>query len=160
MRLGRKLAVFPVAWLALVAAAPAGDDAASGAKRPDEVQMRKQLCGTWKGFAVEGKGETPDRGPVKLELTFTEQTIHGIEIKGEQNMDHGEGQYSLDLVVAPFRLDAAKVLERGRKDAWVGIYSLEGDTLKWCVSKKQRPTTFETVKGQFLLILKRAQPAK
>ena len=57
----------------------------------------------------------------------------------------------------PRVLDASQTNARGRKDGWVGIYSLEGDTLKWCVSKKTRPATFETVKGQFLLILKRVK---
>ena len=43
---------------------------------------------------------------------------------------------------------------------YVGIYTHEGDTLKWCVSPQQaRPQTFETKKGQFLLILKRQSGA-
>jgi hypothetical protein len=36
----------------------------------DDAAQRKQLAGTWKGFAVEGKGEKPDTGPVKLELVI------------------------------------------------------------------------------------------
>src|SRR5581483_6096487 len=33
---------------------------------------RDKLVGVWNGYAVEGKGENPDRGPVKIELTITQ----------------------------------------------------------------------------------------
>ena len=130
--------------------------AAVKAKAPSEAEQCAKFVGVWKGFTVEGKGEKPDRGPVKLELTFTERTIRGIEIQGSERIDHGEGEYTLDLGASPRHLDGAKTGERGRKQAYIGIYTLEGDALKWCVSpQKVRPTTFETKKGQFLLILKR-----
>ena len=67
----------------------------------------------------------------------------------------GWGEYQLDLKASPQGLDASKTNARGRKESYFGIYSVEGDTLKWCVSRKERPTTFESTKGQFLLILKR-----
>jgi uncharacterized protein (TIGR03067 family) len=125
-------------------------------KAPSEADERAKLAGLWKGFAVEGKGENPDRGPVKLEITIKGNTMGGIEIKDSERIDHGEGEFTLDLSVNPRHLDAAKTLPRGRKQAYVGIYTLEGNTLKWCISpQKTRPTTFETKKGQFLLILKR-----
>ncbi|MBC8869390.1 MAG: PQQ-binding-like beta-propeller repeat protein [Planctomycetes bacterium] len=122
----------------------------------EEAAERARFVGVWKGFTVERKGENPDRGPVKLELTITEQTMRGIQIRGNERIDHGEGEYTLGLASTPCQLDAAKTNERGRKQAYVGIYELEGDTLKWCVSpQKVRPKTFETIKGQFLLILRK-----
>jgi uncharacterized protein (TIGR03067 family) len=125
-------------------------------KAPDEKAERARFIGHWKGFTVEGKGENPDRGPVKLEITVTEKTMHGIQIKEDGDIDHGVGEYTLDLASDPAQLDAAKAGPRGRKQAYIGIYKLEGDTLKWCVSpQKVRPETFETKKGQFLVILKR-----
>jgi uncharacterized protein (TIGR03067 family) len=140
----------------IVAWALAGTAFAAGAKAPSEAQERARFVGVWKGFTVEGKGENPDRGPVKLELIIKERTMRGIEIKGPDRIDHGEGEYTLQLDANPRHLDAAKTLPRGRKQAYIGIYTLEGDTLKWCVSpQKVRPTSFETKKGQFLLILKR-----
>jgi hypothetical protein len=63
---------------------------ATGAESDDQ-QERKKLTGVWKGFAVEGRGENPDRGPVKLELTFTERSIKGLEFKGTNVVNHGEG---------------------------------------------------------------------
>jgi len=121
-----------------------------------ELAERQKFVGTWKGFTVEGRGENPDRGPVKLELRITGKVMKGLEFKGTNVVDHGEGEFTLDLSQSPKYLDAWKTNERGRKQNYVGIYTLEGDTLKWCVSpQKVRPQTLETKKGQFLLILKR-----
>lgn len=137
----------------VVAAALAGAEGGEAAER-------QKFVGVWKGFTVEGRGENPDRGPVKLELRITEKAIKGFEFKGANIVDHGEGEYVLDLSQSPKHLDAAKSSERGRSQSYVGIYALDGDTLKWCVSpQKVRPETFETKKGQFLLILKR-QPGE
>lgn len=145
-------------WLTAICPWVAADEAPvppAPEKSPAEIQLRKDLAGVWNGFAVEGKGEKPDQGPAKLKLTFSEQTIHGIEYKGETPVDHGAGEYLLDLKAAPLQLDGVKTNTRGRKDTWLGIYKLEGDKLYWCVAKRERPETFETVKGQFLMILKR-----
>src|SRR5215207_4822902 len=101
---------------------------------PKEADARKALVGVWKGYAVEGEGENHDRGAVKLDLTITETSIKGIEHKGEGMIDHGEGSYTLDLAQNPTHLDATKTNERGRKESYLGIYKLEGDTLKWCVT--------------------------
>jgi uncharacterized protein (TIGR03067 family) len=141
----------------VLAASAAGAAAERPPKGAGEQAERTKFVGAWKGFAVEGKGETPDRGPVKLEITITEKTMHGLQIREDGNIDHGVGEYTLNLAADPAQLDAAKTGGRGRQQAYVGIYQLQGDTLKWCVSpQKVRPQTFETKKGQFLLILRRA----
>ena len=126
---------------------------------PDDAIARMQLVGRWVGFAVEGRGERPDRGPVKLEVTITETAIKGIEVKGGDTLNHGEGAHTFNLKESPRWLDATKTNERGRKEEYLGIYLIEGDTLKWCVTRgKQRPTEFLTAKGSFLVILKRQSP--
>lgn len=127
----------------------------SAAEDPN-IAERQKLVGTWKGFTVEGRGEPPDRGPVKLELRITESAMKGLEFKGTNVVDHGVGEFATDVSQNPKCLDAWKTSERGRKQQYIGIYTIEGETLKWCVSpQKVRPQTFETKKGQFLLILKR-----
>ena len=126
------------------------------AAEPNEQQERKKLVGTWKGFVVEGQGENPNRGPVKLELKVTEQTMAGLEFKGTNVVDHGQGEFTFDLTNTPAILDAWKTNERGRKQNFIGICKLEGDTLKWCVSpRKTRPAEFRSGDGGYLLILKR-----
>jgi len=109
-------------------------------------------------FAVEGKGETPDRGPVKIELTITKDTIHGRQFRDGEVIDHGEGSYFLDLSANPPTLDGVKLRGGRNKDECLGIYSLEADTLKWCVRKRERPSEFESKDKAFLLILERQKP--
>lgn len=134
---------------------------AADAPPPADAAERAKFVGVWAGYAVNGKGENPDAGPAKLELTITETTITGIEIKNGVRVDHGQGEFTLDLTADPRHLDGRQTNARGRARNYVGIYTLEGNTLKWCVSpQKERPTTFETKKGQFLLILKRAATTK
>jgi uncharacterized protein (TIGR03067 family) len=130
----------------------------SVAAEVDETAARRALVGVWNGFAVEGTGEQPDRGPVKIQLTITEQTMKGVQFQGDKRIDHGEGTFTLGLTNQPAWLDASKPRGNNNVDAWVGIYSLQGDTLKWCVRKKDRPKEFATKDKAFLLILKR-QPA-
>lgn len=124
----------------------------------DDSAMRRRLAGTWRGFAVEGTGERPDRGPVKLEVTISETEISAIK-DGQQDM--GAGAYTLDLTQSPAWLEGTRTRGPGPKGPYLGIFQLEGngDTLKWCMANPRypRPTEFRTVKGQFLLILKRAQ---
>ena len=116
---------------------------------------RQKLVGTWKGFVVEGKGENPNRGPVNIELTITTQTMKGTQYQNKDVIEHGVGTYVISLDKSPKILDATKPRGNNNKDEWLGIYSLEGDTLKWCVRTKNRPTEFETKEKAFLLIVKR-----
>lgn len=117
---------------------------------------REALVGSWAGYAVEGKGENPDRGAVKLELTISRDAIRAKQFKGKEIVDLGEGSFTIALEPAPRHLDGNKKLDNpNRKEIWLGIYQLEGDTLRWCVGRKTRPTTFETKQGAFLLVLRR-----
>lgn len=121
-----------------------------------DQKAREKLVGKWAGYAVEGKGEKPDQGPVKLEFVITKDLIKATQFKGKDPLDLGEGSFVLDLVKMPSLLDATKRIDNpNRKETWVGIYKLDGDTLHWCVARKARPTEFATGGGAFLLILKR-----
>ncbi len=130
-----------------------------GGAEDKEHQARQNLVGVWRGFTVGGRGENPERGPVKLELRITEKTVKGLEFKGTNVVDHGEGEFVLDLKQQPGYLDAWQTNERGRKTSYLGIYTVDNDTLKWCVSpRKTRPAEFRTGDGGYLLILKRQRP--
>ena len=144
MKLSASAVVF-VLLLAPLALAAADDE---------EAAEHKKLVGTWHGYAVEGRGENPDRGPVKLVLTITMDRITGLK-DGKQ--DVGEGAHKLDLTKQPKRLDATRTRKPGTGRTHLGIYKLDGDTLNWCVANwnKPLPTDFVTRKGQYLLILKR-----
>jgi len=118
------------------------------------------LDGVWRGFAVEGKGETPDRGPVHLELTIKGDHIDAKRLDG-QRLEITEGTYKL-APGKPMTLDGTEIRPRGRARPYLGICQVEGDTLKWCVAtpNNKRPTDFETKRPQFLVILKRQKPSE
>ena len=126
-------------------------------KQPEAVKAElKKLDGVWEGYAVEGKGEKPDRGPVHLRLTIKGDTITAFDLK--DNKDMGRGTFKLDPTQKLKTLDATGVLLPAKRDrTFLGIYELDGDTLKWCVDnrRKDRPTEFRTNNGAYLLILKR-----
>lgn len=116
---------------------------------------RPKLQGVWQGYVVDGKGENPNQGPLHLQVTISADKISAINL-GDGGKSMGEGTYRLDP--AKQAIDASGVVLPGKRSRdYAGIFALEGDTLKWCVDNQQkgRPTEFRTVKGQYLLILKR-----
>jgi len=123
----------------------------------DDAAQRKRLEGRWTGQVVDGGGE---RGPVEIaELLITADRITGREGAGRS---FGEGSYRLEAGQPWSNLDATGIQGPTRGRTFLGIYSLEGDTLKWCVSNPGKPRPTELVsratQGQYLMILKRARP--
>ncbi len=139
------LLLLVASWPLLASAGPAGDS--------------KALEGTWRGWVVEGKGETPNQGPVQLELVIKGDRIVATQLNGKA-ASLGEGTYHLSVVGQHKAIDATRTSAPGKGRTHPGIYALKGDTLKWCVANPNgdRPTEFVTRRGQFLLILKRQKP--
>src|SRR5262245_15659441 len=145
-------------WTVFPAAAAWGMGLAKEPKADDAKELQ-QLLGVWKGYAVEGKGEKPDRGPLHIQITITATTIKAINL-GDENKDMGEGTYKLDASKVLKTLDATGiVLPRKKAQTFLGIYEIQGDTLRWCVdnTKQERPTEFRTGEGKYLLVLKRVK---
>ena len=132
--------------------------AAIGADAPDKPAAEvPKLDGVWEGFAVEGKGEKPNRGPVHLKLTVKGDHIDAERLDG-QALPMNEGTYKI-TPATPMQMDGTEISTRARNRVFLGICELSGDTLKWCVStRKERPTEFETKSPNFLVILKRQKP--
>jgi uncharacterized protein (TIGR03067 family) len=138
--------------------------AATSADEPPSMDAAavaiKSLEGTWEGYAVEGRGERPDRGPVHLRLTFAGDEISAVDLDGDTR-DLGKGKCKIDPSQPIHQLDATGILLPGKRErTFLGIYELDRDTLKWCVDnrQKERPTEFRTAGGKFLLVLKRQKP--
>lgn len=118
----------------------------------------KKLQGTWEGYAVEGKGETPDRGPVKVRITIKDGKMTAVDLANKKEKDLGNGTFTLDPSKKLRQMDATGIVLPGKRErTFQGIYELEGDTLKWCVDnrQKERPSEFRTGAGNYLIILKR-----
>lgn len=114
----------------------------------EEAKAREALAGKWKGGVEDGA--------TGHELTFSAEAVSGAR-DGKQNL--GAGTFTIDQSTTPWSLDAVRT-EGGKKGQLnLGIYSLRGNTLKWCVdpSGKDRPTKFATGDGNFLLVLRRVR---
>ena len=103
---------------------------------------------------------------MEIELVITADRITGRELGGRRpggmqgGMEAlgsgtyeitGQGNGNLDA-------DGTSGPQDGRH--FQGIYELNGDTLRWCVSNRgrQRPTVMATDRGNYLLILRRQNP--
>jgi uncharacterized protein (TIGR03067 family) len=119
-----------------------------------------RLQGTWRGWVVFGKGENPNQGPVQLEITVKGDRITGKHLggMGGQNPDLGEGTYKLGAAGNVRTIDAVGVAGQSKNRTFLGIYAIEGDTLKWCSGngpQTPRPAEFVTRKANYYMILKK-----
>ena len=125
--------------------AAAGGGAVSTSAGDTGAGALKKLTGTWKGRV--------DKGATGHQLTITADRIVGT-IRGRRSL--GEGSFKLDPSTKPWRMDATGTEGSHKGDTFLGICSVQGDTLRWCVgSAKARPGEFATGGGNFLLVLKR-----
>jgi len=136
----RVLGIVGVAmWLVSSMSAPA--------ESADE-EARQKLVGKWRG------GLADERQPT-MELIITPTKIVGKDLKNGERL--GEGRYN--VVPAQRILDTHGIANPVRGQTYLGVYSLKGDTLKWCSNNggERRPTDLvhDPGRGQFLMILRR-----
>ena len=152
----KNLAVF-FAMLVLVvfsAAAHAADD--------DAVKAGlKQLEGKWKINSCLKDGEELD-AVVKLGIQFIFKS-DSLEVKGDDpNFTPQQRWIKIDPSTNPKLLDVAEKAEEFKNGDKVleGLYTLDGDTLKWCFAmdgdqpaKGKRPGALESKAGNGVLLL-------
>ena len=100
----------------------------------------KPLQGVWRGTRfAEGKGEDPSKG-VALELTITGTHVVGKRVPQGAI---GEGDFKL---AAAGKIDAVGTAGGFKGKTIPGLFKIEGDTLRWCVTTSgdegNRPTDF------------------
>jgi hypothetical protein len=116
--------------------------------QPSGGDDRKNILGIWRGSMP---GDPPD----SIELVITPTKITGRNPRTGQSL--GEGTYELDPVrktIDPHQLQIV-----GREKNYLGIYSLEGNALKWCSNSRTKKRPVDLVhrpdRDQFLMILER-----
>jgi uncharacterized protein (TIGR03067 family) len=131
---------------------------ADSRQRPNESDTGK-LAGTWEGYVVDGRGENPNRGPVHLRLVISGNRMSAYDLSGpDTNKPLGSGIYRVGARSPLPELDATGIVLPGKRErTFIGVYELDGDTLRWCVDNrgKERPSEFRTAAGKYLLVLKR-----
>jgi uncharacterized protein (TIGR03067 family) len=115
-----------------------------------------KLRGTWRMESSVWNG-VPERG-VALSLTLV---FHGDELTwvDKDGIPHQEDTIQLMPDQSPKAIDN---WSKGRGQAAPGIYSLEGDTFRWCSAggdNQVRPTSFASKPGskQSLMVLRRQE---
>jgi uncharacterized protein (TIGR03067 family) len=136
-------------------AAPSGTSSAPAAR---DNTGTARLAGVWRGWVVRGRGENPNEGEMEVELTVEGNRITGKELGTTRAPGGlGGGTFTMTGTGNTGNLDADG--NSGPQDGrqFMGIYELQGETLRWCVSNRgrQRPTTMATDRGNYLLILRK-----
>ena len=125
------------------------------------TSARSPLEGVWRGWVVDGRGERPNDGQMELELTIQGNTITGREL-GTRRAPGGVGSGTFTMTAmngTSGQLDADGTEGPTQGRFYAGIYELQGDTLRWCVSNRarQRPDQMATDRGNYLMILHRVR---
>lgn len=118
---------------------------------------KKNYLGQWEGHVTEGDGSNPGQRRMNINLTITEDRI----TSGGQGNVMGEGTYRVSGGGSSKlrHIDATGTSGQYQGKLYEGIFTVEGDTLKWCSGNpgKGRPTVLWTnnAAGHFLMVLKR-----
>jgi uncharacterized protein (TIGR03067 family) len=130
-------------------AADAKDDAVK--KEVEKFQ------GSWTGVSLEAGGQkAPDEFAKQNKITFTGDKY--VQTMGGQTVE--AGTQKLDPTKKPKTMDISVTEGDMKGSTQLGIYEIEGDTLKICVAEhgsKDRPTEFATKAGSrnMLIVLKK-----
>lgn len=119
----------------------------------DDDQAKKDLesmQGNWKLVSLEIEGKKQDKPqPGSMTIKGNKLTHPGEGGKVE------EGTFTLDPTKKPKAMDMKSSSTTGKEMSISAIYSIEGDTLKLCLGKKDRPTEFKAAKDNVLLVFER-----
>ena len=119
---------------------------------------KKDYLGAWEGYLTDGDGSNPGQRRMNISLTITDNKI----ASGGQGNVMGEGTYKVSGGSGKLRrIDATGTSGQYQGKSYEGIFTVEGNTLKWCSGNpgKGRPTALRTNTGagHFLMVLTRKQ---
>lgn len=114
-----------------------------------------KLDGTWQLQKLVGRGKEIDDDRAQaisyvFEGNSAKRLVNGVDRKDP-------GTIKIDTAKKPSHIDLKPAKEGD--PTMLGIYEIDGDTLKWCFSAKKRPEKFEASEGtdNILMIFKRVK---
>jgi len=140
-------------FVAVVSLVSGGALLGGDAKETGEKDLKK-IQGTWRFVSQEWQGQArPAQDVAKLTITFTGDKW---EVRDDGKLVQG-GTNKLDPTKKPAQVDAAVTEGEGKGTTMLGIYEVNGDTMKVCFDPqgKERPTNFASKEGQFSAVTKR-----
>ena len=150
---------YTVGWMAL-ASMVLGGVAAEEPKAGGRPAV-EQLRGAWRPESVTEGGRKLTGADLEVYKGMT-LTIQ----EGKSTLKAADGavlsacELKVDAGRDPKTFDAKEVEGLGVGRIYKGVWEIEGDTLKWCFSTKDRPKGFEDKEEAdfFLLVLRRQKP--
>jgi uncharacterized protein (TIGR03067 family) len=128
-----------------------------GNKEPLDVDYAK-LEGTWQVVSLEVDGKEIPKETIKESRLI----IKGKEFTMKEKIATYKGTFSIDSSKSPKTIDIKFTEGPEKGNTSLGIYELDGDDLKLCltVTAKERPTEFTTKakSGHGFELLKRENP--
>ena len=141
----------------LLMTAPGGTGARAGDQADVEKELRK-FQGTWTFESSEAGGKELPAGELKGLVLIFEGDKHTVK-KGDEVIQ--VGRQKLDPSKSPKAIDVTVTEGLNKGAVMLGIYEIDGDTLKVCFDEegKKRPTEFKSVPGSetFVNVHKRAK---
>ena len=127
----------------------------------DAKKDLERMQGTWLVVANEVDGQrAPEAEIKKADLRLTIQGNSFTYTAGGKPVL--EGSFTIDPAKKPKHLDAKGTLPNGTMTKSIGIYELDGDTMRVCFVEGQgeRPKEFKTAPGSnaILTVYKRVKP--
>lgn len=119
-----------------------------------------RLEGTWRGWVVDGRGERPNAGHLQMELRIEGNRMTARELGqrgGGGNAGLGDGTFQFTGSGTSGHLDATGTSGRHDGVEYLGIFEIDGDTLKWCVGNRgrPRPQEYSTGRQNYYMLLRR-----
>lgn len=135
---------------------------AASTAAPSPIDKGPQL---WRGWIVDGRGETPDSGQMQIELYIEGNRIVGREVGAEASpyrQGLGAGTFLMTGNGKQGNLDAMYTEGPHSGQTCLGIFQMEGDRLRWCASNRDgyRPQEFATGSGCWLMLLQKVPNPK
>jgi uncharacterized protein (TIGR03067 family) len=125
--------------------------AADAPQQGDAHKDAEKLQGTWKVVSMEKDGKQAPDEVIREQKPWV---IKGDKIITDEKAKDGTSTYKLDPSKKPKAIDISH--PESDVKSTPGIYALEGDTLKLCLSypaNKDRPTEFAAKKGSKVLLI-------
>jgi uncharacterized protein (TIGR03067 family) len=113
-----------------------------GARAGDAKKDREQLQGTWRLTKVLAKGEEVPPKLFEGGALLVEGDVMTTVSRSGGKEQRQKGNYKLDPAKKPKEIEVVSEAGPDKGTKALGIYELEGDTLKLALSKDKRPTDF------------------
>jgi uncharacterized protein (TIGR03067 family) len=148
------------------AAAANSDNASSSSSATRRSELNSAPSATnsssptvYRGWVVSGRGDNPTEGQMQIEVTVVGNRVTGREVGTNRAPPGGlgAGTWTMSGDGRSGNLDADCTEGPNQGRHYLGIYEIQGNTLRWCVSnrERQRPDTMATDRGNYLMILDR-----